>query len=421
MKKQKINILIFIIIIYSLSIANIVLPKNANGILSEKRTPCKKPNFSFEELFSGQYFKEYDNYFADNFIFRNQFINVSNKMNQAKGFNYENSAEILVFGGINSADDFTSSKEGNELNNVDKNKIEEELVDGTDFGRILIVNNTALEINTFNEEANKSYANSINYISENAGENVKTYSILVPSQIEFIEKDEYKDISNSQKKCIDIVNNNLNSEIKAVDIYTQMKDHIDEYIFFKTDHHWTPLGAYYAYREFIKTTGEEPLELEEYNKFIVKDFLGSLYNMTLSEKLAKNPDYIEVYIPNTKHDYWVYDKIKKFMGNAVDLNYMQKENKYSIYLGGDKPLGKIQTEVKNDKKILLIKDSYANSFVTYLIPHYEEIYMVDPRSYGGNIFKLIEENQIDEILFFNYVLVNRYDGFAKLFMKIAEQ
>lgn len=422
MKKQKINILIFVIIIYSLSIANIVLPKNANGIANEKRNSCEKPEFSFEMLFSGEYFKEYDNYFADNFIFRKSFINISKKISQAKGFNNENSAEILAFGGLNATDNFSSSKEDDELNKVEKNTIEEELIEGTKFGSILIVDNIAMEINTYNEEANKSYANAVNYISENVGENVKTYSILVPTQIEFIERNEFKDISYSQKECIDTVYNNLNSTVKAVDVYNEMKKHSKEYIYFRTDHHWTPLGAYYAYREFIKSTGEEPLELKEYKKSEIKDFLGSLYNMTLSEKLVKNPDYIDVYTSKVKHDYWVYNNEESketYMGKAVDSKYMQEENKYAIYLDGDKPLGKIKTEIDNDKKILIIKDSYANSFVPFLIPHYEEIYIVDPRAYEGNIFELVEENQIDEILFLNYVLVNRFDGFSKLFMKIA--
>jgi hypothetical protein len=89
--------------------------------------------------------------------------------------------------------------------------------------------------------------------------------------------------------------------------------------------------------------------------------------------------------------------------NVLDMTHADKKNKYRIFLSGDRPLGKISTEVKNEKKILIIKDSYGNAFIPFLIPHYEEIYIVDPRQYKSNVLKLIKDNGIQEVLFLNYV------------------
>lgn len=434
MKKYKVNILFFLIFIYILSISNLLFPQKTSAIASENRNLHKKPVFTIEDLFSGEYFKEYDNYFADNFIFRKNFINFSKRIKYARGIDNEDAAEIIAFEGLNVADNFNEQenyKEKEDINISDKSKeitgeikkesvtLNEELIQGTIFGKILIVDNSAMEINTYNESATKNYVKSINYISEIVDENVKTYSILVPTQIEFINKNKYKDISYSQKECINFINKSFNSLVTSVDVYKSLKEHTDEYIYFRTDHHWTPLGAYYAYREFIKSTDEKPLDLNEFEKSEIEGFLGTLYNITLSEKLSLTPDIVEVYTTNVKHDYWIYKEDEIYMGNAVDINYLNEKNKYSVYLCGDYPLGKIQTEIKNDRKIVVIKDSYANSFIPFLIPHYEEIYIVDPRMFEGNIFDLIKENNIDEILFLNYVLVNRYDGYSKLFMKIA--
>lgn len=447
MKKHKVNILFFLIFIYILSISNLLFPQKTSAIESENRDLNEKPVFTIENLFSGNYFNEYDIYFSDNFIFRKSFINFSKRIKHARGIYNEDAAEIVVFEGLNVADNFNDKENSNEREDMDishKSKeintekvtdtsdeskatnikkesitVDEKLIAGTNIGKILIVGNSAMEINTYNEVATKNYVKSINYISEIVDESVKTYSILVPTQIEFIHKQKYKNISYSQKDCIDYVNNSFNSLVTSIDVYKTLKEHKDEYIYFRTDHHWTPLGAYYAYREFIQSTGEKPLNLNEFEKSEIEGFLGTLYNVTLSEQISITPDTVEVYTTNIKHDFWVYYDDEIYMGNTVDIKFMNEKNKYSVYLSGDHPLGKITTEIKNDKKIVVIKDSYANSFIPFLIPHYEEIYIVDPRMYEGNIFDLIKENNIDEILFLNYVLVNRYDGYSKLFMKIA--
>jgi hypothetical protein len=94
-------------------------------------------------------------------------------------------------------------------------------------------------------------------------------------------------------------------------------------------------------------------------------------------------------------------------------------NKYGIFMGGDQPLAKITTNVKNGKKIAVIKDSYANAFIPFLLPHYEEIYVVDPRQYTHNFLDLVKKNGIQNVLILNYSFITENNGFADLMREMV--
>lgn len=190
----------------------------------------------------------------------------------------------------------------------------------------------------------------------------------------------------------------------------------DKYVYFRTDHHWTAQGAYYAYIAFCDASGEVPVSLEKYGTGKVEGFLGSTYSATLNNKLKNNPDTIHYFRPFAKHEYNIYYEGAMRM-SLLDMSHAKQKNKYRIFLSGDRPLGRIVTENQNNKKLLVIKDSYGNAFVPFLLPHYKEIYVVDPRQYKKSTIGLIKDKGIQEVIFLNYVPATTISEFSDLIRK----
>lgn len=289
---------------------------------------------------------------------------------------------------------------------------------GKTINKVLIYKDSAYALFPFSEDSGNYYASTLNAFQKRVDEDVTVYSLLVPTNTEFVEEKKFRELSDSQKDTIEYVNARL-KKVVPVDAYTPLEEHKNEYIYFKTDHHWTALGAYYAYTGFTQAVGLEPVPLKEYETETIKGYVGSMYETTGSSNLKRNPDIITVYKPFIKNEYNVYygSAIKM---NVIDMSNADKSTKYRVFLSGDRPLGVIKTEVTNGRKILVIKDSYGNAMVPFLLPHYEEIYVVDPRQYEKNIFELIEKNGIHQVLFLNYVPILSYYGYIDLIVKVME-
>lgn len=289
---------------------------------------------------------------------------------------------------------------------------------GRTIGKILIYKNSAMALFPFYAGPTAHYANTLNDFKEKAGVEIQTYSLLAPTNTEFIDNSKYKSLSDSQKEAIAYVNARLKGII-PVDAYTPISEHKDEYIYFRTDHHWTMLGAYYAYTGFAEAAGFEAVPLDTFETENIENYLGSMYDMTSSSTLRKHPDIITVYKPNVKNEYNVYYESPIKM-KVIDMSHADKKIKYRVFISGDRPLGIIKTEVENGKKLLVIKDSYGNAMVPFLLPHYQEIFVIDPRQYNKNVFTLIKENGIQEVLFLNYVPILSEYGFSDLIVKMME-
>jgi hypothetical protein len=162
-----------------------------------------------------------------------------------------------------------------------------------------------------------------------------------------------------------------------------------------------------------------PIPLMSYKTLEVKGFLGSLYSATLNKKLAKEPDKILLYKPYIRNDYYVHYKGPLKM-DVLDMSHATKQNKYRIFLSGDRPWGQINTEINNGLKIAVIKDSFGNAFIPFLLPHYKEIYIIDPRQFDQALLPFIQIHKINEVLFINNVGVTSDSNFSELIKKISE-
>ena len=214
-----------------------------------------------------------------------------------------------------------------------------------------------------------------------------------------------------EKLVIDHMHSILPPQVRSVHAYEKLAQHTSEYVYFNTDHHWTGLGAYYAYTAFAEAARFNPLPLSAFSKKEIPNFLGTLYHRTMSPVLKAKGDTVEYYKVPVQTSARFYPAGSR-QGQPTQLyaEYARGGGAYGVFLGGDYPMMKITSDVKNGRKIVVIKDSYGNAFAPYLASHYEEVYVIDYRYFNGNIKTLIQEEGIQDLLFAHnaYVFLSGY-------------
>lgn len=236
--------------------------------------------------------------------------------------------------------------------------------------------------------------------------NVNHFSLIAPTAAEFYTPPAYHSGMASQREMIDKVYAQLNPGITSIDIYDTMQAHTDEYIYFRTDHHWTGLGAYYAYQEIAQTMGFQPLALSqmEYGR-IEGGFLGSLYGLSQQNPaLSSNPDFVEWWEPAVEVEGIAFLNPEMTEGYYIDLiaKEVSAENKYLAFTQGDHGLARFETSTKNGQKIAVLKESYGNALIPYLTSHFEEVYVIDPRRMEMDLPQYMQDQNIGNLLTINY-------------------
>lgn len=190
----------------------------------------------------------------------------------------------------------------------------------------------------------------------------------------------------------------LTPYMTCIDVTQTLKNHARDGVFYRTDHHWTSLGAYYAFESASDALGIET-PIGDYSVHILaNDFEGTLASKSGSHGVF---DSITAYEPlGTDVSYYVvYNAAQEKTGSLFDSSALSGKDKYAVFFGGNHPLVTLRTTADTDRVLLLFKDSYANAFVQFLIPYYEKIVMVDPRYYYDDIANLITQNAVTDVLF----------------------
>ena len=207
----------------------------------------------------------------------------------------------------------------------------------------------------------KAYADALNRLKAEMP-NTKAYCLMAPTAIEFYAPSKYNTgVSKSQYEGMCYIYEQL-KDITPVNAYAEMAAHTDEYLYFRSDHHWTTLGAYYAYRTFAKVAGFTPVDKNTLQTGKLSPFLGLFYKDTKSTALSNDPDYVEYFIPPVNTTAIASDT-DAAMSNSYSIKVINTEttssNKYLAFVGGDHGVVKITTDAQSDKSIVVIKESYA--------------------------------------------------------------
>jgi hypothetical protein len=379
----------------------VVLPKQKVSEY-EKRELARMPKFSWASLWKGTYTDSLDMFVSDNFPFREGFVQTNFALVQMRGFKSEVSLykqEVVTNAGMEKLpNDSTATQE--------EFKPEDEVIEGeaekSPIRGVMIYNDMAIQLFGGNEAAAKYSAEVANYFQETLKDKAQVYSIVVPTHQEFYLPHKYR--HSSEKKNIEYLYSQLNTEVKHVDVTSALYKHKDEYIYFNTDHHWTGLGAFYAYQEFCKVAGFEVVPLEKMERKVIKDFLGSLYWLTRDKRLKAKGDSVVYHKPTTTCKVFSHPKKnpEKRFGGLLFAEFAKGGAAYSVYLGDDFSLVQVDTEIKNGRKAMLIKNSYGNAFSPYLVSHFEQVFIVDYRYWNKSLLKMIDEHKITDVILFHY-------------------
>ena len=195
----------------------------------------------------------------------------------------------------------------------------------------------------------------------------------------------------------------LKNPVKTLDIYPYLASHKDEYIFYRTDHHWTGLGAYYTSRIFLDTVGRPYPKLEAYKTHRIDGFLGTLYKHTQNINLKNNPDTVYAYESPTVKKLTVLDRhTGEYIEDVLINPNVTSSNKYLCFSSGDRPYYEIHNESINDgSAILVIRESYGNAFLPMIADSYEYVYAIDYRFWDEDLVSLVKEKNITTVLFLN--------------------
>lgn len=277
-------------------------------------------------------------------------------------------------------------------------------------GYIVVSNDAAMEMYSIAKKSLLSYADTVNNLAAKVPSS-SIYVILAPTRIEFYGPEEYRTGSHSQKDGIGIAYGQLSPFVTGIDAYTEIARHTDEYLYFRTDHHWTARGAYYGYKAFCNTALLDCPALDSYERGQLDDFVGSMYRYTQSENLKNNPDYVEYFMPQVEASGQFFSTGAMDDGKnlkIISTNITEQSSKYLAFIQGDKPLIKMTSNCGSGKKILLIKESYGNALAPFLLQNFSEVYVLDPRQksiQGLNLPQFLTDNAIDNVLFCNYTMV----------------
>lgn len=199
-----------------------------------------------------------------------------------------------------------------------------------------------------------------------------------------------------EQKFYDALQQKLEKEDVLISVEPVLDTHKEEEIYYRTDHHWTTLGAWYAYEQYTKAVGGDLQRAQGKKKFrcISKDFYGTTYAKI---NYARQADKIEIYEPADKLRV-VYNMGEKKTKTLYDVSFLKTADQYSVFTGGNQAVLEITGGIKNGKTLLLIKDSFANSILPFLAEDYEKLVVVDLRQLNVSGDRLLEMFSPTDIL-----------------------
>lgn len=344
--------LVFLIVAFAFNLFS----KDKKYSESENRMLAQKPVFSMANLTSGKYMKDMEDYVTDQFFMRDKWINLK-------------VLEDLALG----------KKESNGVYIGQKDYLME--IPTAPNQKALDNNLDAIS----NFSASHPDINTVMTLIPNAA---YIYDHLIPRNAPV----------RDQEKDIKYVMNAVSTSLNFVDLTKTMSSHKEEDIYYKTDHHWTTLGARYAFDALSTALGiEKPTQ--EYKIYpVTHSFQGTLASKSGYDKAL---DTIEIYVPqgvNTDCVVNFTDEGKK-TASVYESAALEKKDKYEVFFGGNHTRIDISTPMEGKKNLLLFKDSYANCFIPFLVPYYRNIIVIDPRYFYDDIESLISDNEITDVLF----------------------
>jgi hypothetical protein len=394
MKKNHsyIQIFCFALPLFGLGIASLFV-KPGGVSQEEKRALAPVPAYTSRSLWSGSYTDSLEMYFADNFPGRDPLIRVSFALKNWRGMK----SEEIAFYTPKAKPPVPGAKPGAAavVDTGDAASMNGEVNKG-----VFITEGRAMQIFGGSVKMGNLFAETANKFAEAMPAHINLYCMIAPTAGEFYIRGKHRKMYRSETENIANIHSGLSARIRPVDAVGKLREHSAEYLFFNTDHHWTARGAYYAYAATCERMGITPTPLESMPTGVICNFLGSLYWLTRDPKLEKNKDSVVYYqVPgNYKAVCYTAKNPGKAMAASLLAKMASGSNAYSVFLGGDYPLMKIDNPGASPRRLLILKNSYGNPYSAFFVSHFEKTFIVDYRYFEGGVMKLVKEEGITDIV-----------------------
>ena len=276
-------------------------------------------------------------------------------------------------------------------------------------GGVYVVGSAGYEMYNYVGSLAEKYQSTVNAVADSLSGVSQVYAMAIPLSSGITLPDElFSDIPGSdQAQAEKDILAGMGQNVKTIPLHDVMMSHRTEYIYFRTDHHWTALGAYYAYVQFCTAKGITPHNLSDYEVSQFPGFLGSFYNDGGKPDAMKNdPDTVNAYHPVSATASMKYgdNENSTLTGGQVifDESTASASLKYGTFIMGDNPFTVIENpEVSNGESCIVVKESFGNAFVPFLVDHYQTVYVVDYRYYSGSVTALARSKNVSDVLFVN--------------------
>ena len=427
----------FIFLLYGFFVISLIIPLRPKYSESEKRELARFPKFTASSFFSGKFFEGIGEWYSDTFPFRETLTELNARVTGLYG-----KTDTRIHGTVEKGDDIPEAGEtaSSDLQNSSSEQAGAETAPPETaesssaaeppkekpaepapaepttqtLGALLINGDTAYEYYNFVRETADAYTAAVNRAGQLLNGSAAVYDIIVPTSMGITAPDELTAAINTsdQQKAINYMYSCIGSA-KTVPVYDILKAHKDEYIYFRTDHHWTALGAYYAYYSFMQLKGETPTVLADYGQRQFPGYLGSFYTSSGKlPQLAANPDTVFAYQPKETNTAEIHYENGAVANGDIISDMSGSSSKYLTFIKGDRPLEVINNPARTDgSACIVIKESFGNAFVPFLVSHYNTVYVVDYRYFskidGRGLVQLCADTGAKEVLFINNISATR--------------
>lgn len=445
----------FFLVLGLLTAASFIIPLRPTVSYSEKRELAKFPEFSWSALASGDYFDDITLWFSDTFPGRETWMTVSDYTSSLHGY-----AQIAIV-----EDDFmagvifpgaeeppvtepqpTATEPGDSAQEtepmgtepVQTEQTQPETVPpqwgGVDGGNdaeiaadgIIQIGDTAFNRLGFDPYSSERYTKALSKLGDLlADTDVRVISSPIPLSISVLVEPQYLEKLKCarQDEMLAFMHDPMSENVITIDTFSALSAHNDEYIYFRTDHHWTALGAYYVYEELCRTLEMEPAPLDSFEVLDQGQFRGTLYGKARWPHKLKD-DNMVAYIPSgdiTMLIHYTFGQPRE-MPLIQDRTDGEIYGKYMTFICGDHPL----TEITNDSipdapNCVIIKDSFGNCFAPFLTQNYHKVYVLDYRKYHYmGLTEFVEEYDISDVIFLPYMMATQSSDGAWFFEDLCK-
>lgn len=417
-KYSAVYIVLLCVAFFSMALVFNFFPRSKVSEL-EKRELAVFPKYTEDALLSGEFTKKVSSWYSDSEPYRDVLMQLSMTIKDMIGIaptenNVRFHAAKTTAPADDEYDDASDRNVGaykNEITADDNAKI-------ANAGIIVVGKGDkvrALMAFGGSSKGGGQYSEAANKYKEVFGDKVHVYCMVIPTAAEFYCPDNALSCTRPQRPTINHIYSQLSPKVKAVDIYTPLGRHAKEDIYLRTDHHWAPLGAYYAAQKFAQVAGVPFKPLSSYERKVVHGYVGSMYGYSNDISVKNAPEDFVYYVPkNVKYTttYIDYTVDKNYHVTSVSKPYKSiffyhykdgSGGAYCTFMGSDMRITQVRTAIKNHRRLMILKDSFGNAIPGYLFYSFEEIHVVDYRYFGRNMKKYVEENKITDILFANNI------------------